>query len=232
MARGCSCVLPTTALHLEAGRVWHAGGKFETPWGSKTRSCAWGWSCGCFVFVDEAAEDFAFVDVDRGCADEHGRGLVWRLKRERAVRPVSVVMGGVVAEHLLEVAAVDDQDPVEALAAEGADPTLGVRIRIRSADGRPDDPHALDAEDLVEAASKLAVAIVKQKAEGLFPVVQVHQQVARLLCDPASIRVARAGHELDPTTLEREEEEDVDPREPDRLDRQEVAGEHRRCLLA
>src|SRR6266498_2107355 len=28
------------------------------------------------------------------------------------------------------------------------------------------------------------------------------------------------------------EEEDVDPPEPDRLDRQEVAGEHRRCLLA
>src|SRR6266480_86390 len=44
------------------------------------------WSCGRFVFVDEAAEDFAFVDGDRGCADEHGRGLVWRLKRERAVR--------------------------------------------------------------------------------------------------------------------------------------------------
>jgi hypothetical protein len=43
-------------------------------WGSKTR--AW------VVFVDEAAEDLAFVDVDRGCADEHCRGLVWRLKRE------------------------------------------------------------------------------------------------------------------------------------------------------
>src|SRR6266513_895743 len=190
------------------------------------------WSCGRFVFVDEAAEDFAFVDGDRGCADEQGRGLVWRLKRERAVRPVSVVMGGVDAEHLLEVAAVDDQDPVEALAAEGADPTLGVRIRIRSSDGRPDDPHALAAEDLVEGAAELTVASVKQKAEGPFLVGQVHQEVARLLCDPAPIRIARARHELDPTTLERDEEEDVDPREPDRLDRQEVAGEHRRRLLA
>jgi hypothetical protein len=110
------------------------------------------WSCGCFVFVDEAAEDFASVDVDRGCAGELGRGLVWRLKRERAVRPVPVVMGGVEAEHLLEVAAVDDQNPVEALAAEGADPSLGVRIRIRSSDRCPDDPHALAAEDLVAEA--------------------------------------------------------------------------------
>src|SRR4029453_13023635 len=99
-------------------------------------------------------------------------------------------MGGVDAEHLLEVAAVDDQDPVEAFAAEGADPTLGVRIRIRSSDGRPDDPHALAAEDLVEGAAELTVAIVKQKAEGLFPVGKVHQQVARLLCDPAPSPVA------------------------------------------
>jgi hypothetical protein len=76
------------------------------------------------------------VDVDRGCADARGHGLVWRLKRERAVRPVLVVVGGVEAEHLLEVAAADDQDPVEALAAEGADPTLGERIRIWSSDRR------------------------------------------------------------------------------------------------
>jgi hypothetical protein len=101
-------------------------------------------------------------------------------------------MAGVDAEHVLEVAAVDDQDPVEALAAEGADPTLGVRIRIRGSDGRPGNPHALAAEDLVEGAAELTVAIVKEKAEGLFPVGQVHQQVARLLCDPAPIRVARA----------------------------------------
>ena len=54
--------------------------------------------------------------------------LLGRFERERTVWPVSVVMGGVDAEHLLEVAAVDDQDPVEALAAESCDPTLGVRF--------------------------------------------------------------------------------------------------------
>jgi hypothetical protein len=76
------------------------------------------WLCGGFVFVDEAAEDFVFVDVARGCVDEGGRGLVWRLERERAVRPMLVVVGGVEVEHVLEVAPVDDQDPVEAFAAE------------------------------------------------------------------------------------------------------------------
>jgi hypothetical protein len=44
-------------------------------------------------------------------------------------------MGGVDAEHVLEVAAVHDQDPVEALATEGADPTLGAGVRVRGRTG-------------------------------------------------------------------------------------------------
>ena len=66
--------------------------------------------------------------MDSPCRDGDARRwlFVRRLERERAVRPVSIVVGGVEAEHVLEVAAVDDQDPVEAFAAEGADPTLGI----------------------------------------------------------------------------------------------------------
>ena len=155
------------------------------------------------------------MDVDRVCADEHGRGLVWRLKGERAVRPVSVVMSGVDAEHVLEVAAVDDQDPVEALAPEGAEPALGLRVRVRGPDRRPDDLHAFAAEDLVEVAAEFAVAVVKQKPEGLLAVGQEHQQLPRLLRDPATIRIARARDELDPAALERDEEEGIDARQPD-----------------
>jgi hypothetical protein len=44
-------------------------------------------------------------------------------------------MGGVDAQHLLEMAAVDNQDPVEALAAQGADPTLGIGVRVWGSDG-------------------------------------------------------------------------------------------------
>ena len=52
--------------------------------------------------------------------------------------------------HTLEVAAVDDQDTVEALPAEGADPTLGIGVRVWGSDGRADYPHALAAEDLAK----------------------------------------------------------------------------------
>ena len=70
------------------------------------------------------------VDSPRCRADGRRWLFVGRVERERAVGPVSVVVGGVEAEHVLEVAAVDDQNAVETLAAEGADPTLGIGVRV------------------------------------------------------------------------------------------------------
>jgi hypothetical protein len=112
-------------------------------------------------------------------------------------------MGGVNAEHAPELPAVDDKGPVEALAPERADPALGVGGGVWRSDRRADDRHAFAVEDLVEAAAKLAVAVVEEEAKGLLPIVEEHQQVARLLCDPATIRIGRARHELDPAALER-----------------------------
>ncbi len=39
-------------------------------------------SGGCFVFVDEAAQQFVFADGPRGSSGGRGRGFVGRLKRE------------------------------------------------------------------------------------------------------------------------------------------------------
>jgi hypothetical protein len=104
--------------------------------------------------------------------------------------PVPVVMGGVNAEHALELAAADDKGPVEALAPERADSALGVGGGVWRSDRRADDRHAFAAEDLVEAAVKLAVAVVEEEAKGLLAIVEEHKQVARLLCDPATIGLA------------------------------------------
>ncbi len=41
------------------------------------------------------------------------------------MRPVTVVMIDVDAEHLLELSPADDQDPVETVTSDGADPALG-----------------------------------------------------------------------------------------------------------
>src|SRR5919204_3426032 len=86
---------------------------------------------------------------------------------ERAVRPVLVVVATVDAEHLLEMAATEDEDPVETISAERADPALGVGVRVRRLDRRADHPDALSPEDLVETVAELAVAVVDEKPERL-----------------------------------------------------------------
>jgi hypothetical protein len=47
------------------------------------------------------------------------------------MRPVLVVVAAVDAEHVLEVAAPEDEDPVEAVGANGAHPPLGEGVRVR-----------------------------------------------------------------------------------------------------
>jgi hypothetical protein len=48
-----------------------------------------------------------------------------REQLESAVWPVLVVVAAVDAEHMLEMAAAEDEDPVEAVGANRAYPTLG-----------------------------------------------------------------------------------------------------------
>jgi hypothetical protein len=97
---------------------------------------------------------------------------------------VAVVMVDVDAEHLLELSPADDQDPVEAVAADGADPALGERVCLRRPEWCADDLDALASEDLVEGAAELAVPIMDQVRTG----------VSRAESDPADWRACRATH--------------------------------------
>ena len=81
-----------------------------------------------------------------------------------------------------------DVGPVGAFSTGGADPAFGEGVRVRRLDRRADHLDALGAEDLVEGVAELRVAIVhKQQERVLFA--ELHDEVARLLCDPASIRI-------------------------------------------
>src|ERR1700730_18822451 len=55
------------------------------------------------------------------------------------MRPMAVVVVDVDAEHVLKLSPADDQDPVEAVAADGADPALGERVRLRRPEPCADD---------------------------------------------------------------------------------------------
>src|SRR5262249_53399666 len=121
---------------------------------------------------------------------------------ERSVRPMLVEMPNVRDEHVPEVAAAEDQQPVEALAADAADPALGVRSCLRRPHRRLDHPDALGAEDFVELTGELAVAVTYEKPRADAVVVELHQQVARLLADPAAVRVGGDPGQVDATSRE------------------------------
>jgi hypothetical protein len=85
---------------------------------------------------------------------------------------------------------------------------------------------------VIAAACELRVAIVDQETERLLAIIESHQQVARLLGNPGAGRVRRAGDQLDPAALQRDEEEHVNPFQPSSLDGEEITGKRRRRVLA
>src|SRR5262249_10837107 len=100
--------------------------------------------------AEQVASAYPIKVDDVGLCLLAGRMLAerWPLS-ECPVRPVLVVVPGVGREDVLEVAAADDQDPVETLAPDAADPAFGVCPRLRCSHGRLDHADASRAEDLV-----------------------------------------------------------------------------------
>ena len=84
---------------------------------------------------------------------------------QRAMRPVGVVVLDVDTQDTIELSAACDQEPVEAVAANRADPALGERVRVRRPKRGADDLDALALEDVVEGAAELAVAVVDQEPD-------------------------------------------------------------------
>src|SRR4051812_37748887 len=110
------------------------------------------------VFVDQSAEDLRSAHQAAGGRQLNRARLSWRSLFERAMRPVRVVVGGVLAHHVHELPLAEDQPPVEALTTNGADPPLGIGVGLRRT--RPAWQH-LDA-DVAEHGIKLAVNFVSR----------------------------------------------------------------------
>ena len=73
------------------------------------------------------------------------------------MRPMAVVMVDVLCEDGFELTPVEDQHPVETLAADGADEALGKSVGARGSDRRADGPDPLGAEHFVETGRELGV---------------------------------------------------------------------------
>jgi hypothetical protein len=146
------------------------------------------------------------------------------------MRPLRVVVLDEEAQDALEVAAVEDQQPVETFDADGSDETLGDGVCLRRPQRRLDDPDATAAEDLVEGAAVFAVAVADQEAHAV--VGEVEAEVACLLGHPGLCGVGRAAGQPDAPACARDEEQHVVPAQEHTVDGEEVACDDARRLGA
>jgi hypothetical protein len=101
--------------------------------GAQTRSCS------SAVLVEESAEQVASTHGAPVILAADGRPgqRIWWSQPECPVGTVAVVMLDINPEDLLQVAAANDQQPVQALGADGPNPALGVGVGL----WRPDWGH-------------------------------------------------------------------------------------------
>ena len=133
--------------------------------------------------MEEAAESVVSVNGSVVRSGAH-RDRFWdrRLLLERTVRSVRGVMSDILAQHALKMPVRNDQEPVEAFAPNASDPALGVCPRLRRPHRRLDYTDVFGAEDLVELARELAVAVTDEKpcksdASGDFSTRKLHKQL-------------------------------------------------------
>ena len=133
-------------------------------------------------------------------------------------------------EDVLEVAALEDEDAVEAAGAERSYPAFGVGVRVWRLDRCPDHSNALGAEDLVEGVRVFRVAVADEEPEGCSsPSCMTRLRACWVTQRPSGFAVA-AMHSI--RRVASEMKATVDPLEKRRLDCEEVAGKHARRLRA
>jgi hypothetical protein len=140
--------------------------------------------------VNEPSEYVSAPNTVEGDDGPRRRFFDWRALAEGAVGAMLVVVTDVDRKDPFEVSAVHDKEPVEALAADGADPPFDERVRAGCPHGCADRPDALGAEHLVERRRELAVAVMDQEPDRLHAVDERLDDVACLLCRPLAGRVA------------------------------------------
>jgi len=123
-------------------------------------------SCGSVVFVDRTGQDLSSHDDRRRVDCDVGvvaRGsLISPL-----VRPVIVVVRFIDGQDLAEMAFAEDELLVQAFSAQGANESLGERVRARGLDRGFDDSGADGGEDSVEGSGELGVSVPDEELERL-----------------------------------------------------------------
>jgi hypothetical protein len=175
---------------------------------------------------ERGAEDvnpFDTPDPRRGGWDVGRRDR--HVKVDAAVWPGRVVVAEIVGQDAFKVAAVADQDPVQALGPHGAYPAFGVGVGFRRPRRSLEHLDAGGGEHRIERGSELAVTIPDQKTEPVGVLVELHHQVTGRLGDPGASGVGGDTGQVHPAVVKFDDKEYMESGQADRFDGQEVAGE-------
>src|SRR5262252_8696211 len=143
-----------------------------------------------------------------------------------------VIVDQELLDHSLQVAGAEDEQVIGYLSPARADEPFADRGRPRGPEGQLHDFDAFRTEDLIEAEGELRVAVAAQELGLERPVLKPPGQVPSLLGYPLASRVGGDAGEVDLAAGDLDAEEDVETLKPDRLDREEVTGQHVGGVLA
>src|SRR5664280_803812 len=113
---------------------------------------------------------------------------------------------------------------IEALLADGADESFGVRVRTRRTDRSADGLDTDRGEHLVEAGGELGVAVADEESEHPTGILQVRGEIAGHLCDPWAVRVGGGSEDVRDAALHFDDEQHVVAPQEDSVDVEEVRG--------
>ena len=118
-------------------------------------------SCSSPVLVKQATKEVASAHPGSPSLADQGQTGGWLrwFEPKRSVWAMLVVVLDVHPEDLLQVTTADDQQPVQALGADGTDPPLRVGVRVWRLDRRDEHLGALGAEHVVEPTTEFGVAV-------------------------------------------------------------------------
>jgi hypothetical protein len=173
----------------------------------------WIRSCCDLVLVGESAEDRSAAHLVIGEVD-HWWGLGFGLGRcelsEGSVGPCVSDVVQIDREDPVQVAFVDDQDPVEQLTAQGCDHAFADRVRPGRSGWTGEDPDALCGEDRVECLGEPAVSVSEQERYACGAVGDVPQQIPGGLGGPCTGRVRGHSCQRCPATTVLDRDQGVD----------------------
>src|ERR1035437_2144096 len=98
---------------------------------------------------------------------------------------------------------------IEAFLADGADESLGVRVRTRRADPSADGLDTDRGEHLVEAGGELGVPVADEESESPAGILQVRGEIAGHLCDPWTVRVGGGSEDVHDPALHFDDDQHV-----------------------